>query len=106
MSPVAAIADSPTSGSNPPKTPLPIWYGSENDVYRIFAGKASTRGAATGTYTMHTKNIWTNTRKMSIGIFGAGASAAGTNAPLASRLSGVKAIAPVTGFFQDCAVTT
>src|SRR5262245_821704 len=106
MLPVAAIADSPISGCKPPKTPFPIWYGSENDVYRIFAGKASTRKAAIGPATIEKKINWTNTRKMSIGRFGAGASGAGNNAPLASFVSGVRAIAPVTGFFWDRAVTT
>src|SRR5262249_59629799 len=65
MLPVALIADSPISGCKPPKTPLPIWYGSDNDVYRIFAGNASTRKAAIGPYAMARKTTGTNTSKIS-----------------------------------------
>src|SRR5690606_5856102 len=63
----------PMSGSRPPNTPLPMWYGSDIDVYRTFAGNASTRYAAIGPYTRHTKHTCTNTRKISATTFGFGA---------------------------------
>ena len=38
----------------PPNQPLPMWYGSDIEVYRMFAGKSSTRNAAIGPYTIVT----------------------------------------------------
>jgi len=49
------------NGTRPPKTPLPIWYGNDIEVYRIRVGNSSTKKAAMGPYTMVTYNICTNT---------------------------------------------
>jgi len=32
MLPVRAMIERPMSGSRPPKTPLPMWYGSDSAV--------------------------------------------------------------------------
>ena len=36
------------SGRNPPNQPFPMWYGIDRLVYRMRAGKYSTRNAAIG----------------------------------------------------------
>ncbi len=51
-------------GTNPPNTPLPIWYGKLIEVYRIFVGNNSTKKAATGPYTIVTKMIIIQIRKI------------------------------------------
>ncbi|MNX32651.1 hypothetical protein D3C86_628630 [compost metagenome] len=35
-------------GTSPPKTPLPMWYGKDIEVYLILVGKSSTKNAAIG----------------------------------------------------------
>jgi len=46
--PVALRRPAAISGRNPPNQPFPMWYGMDNEVYRIRAGKNSTRNAAIG----------------------------------------------------------
>ena len=54
MLPAFATMDVARSGSMPPNHPLPMWYGKDIEVYRIWAGNSSTRNAAMGPYTMVT----------------------------------------------------
>src|ERR1700687_3733036 len=58
------------SGSQPPNSPLPRWYGMDSDVYRTLAGKNSTRNAAIGPYTIVTKITWIQTRIASTRMVG------------------------------------
>src|SRR5712672_2142820 len=50
--PVAATIAVARRGNNPPKTPFPMWYGKESEVYRTLGGNNSTRNAAIGPYTI------------------------------------------------------
>src|SRR5207247_1981083 len=52
--PVQAAMATAITGVKPPNSPLPRWYGTDRQVYRIRAGKNSTRKAAIGAYTIVT----------------------------------------------------
>ena len=54
MLPVEAARAAAISGRKPPNQPFPKWYGIDSDVYRMRAGKNSTRNAAIGPYTIVT----------------------------------------------------
>ena len=75
-------------------------------MYLTRAGKASTRYAAMGPYTMHTQITWTNIKNTNMGRLGFVASLAGTSAPVASADIGVKLMALVTLLRVDRTVTT
>src|SRR5438874_13079201 len=74
--PVQAARATAITGVKPPNSPLPRWYGTDRQVYRIRAGKNSTRKAAIGAYTIVT---WKTRMKLSpirTGTFGGDAFAA------------------------------
>ena len=64
------------NGVKPPNQPLPRWYGSDMDVYRMRAGYDSTRNAAIGPYDSVTSSTCAATSSASTMMFGCSATAA------------------------------
>jgi len=88
----------------PPNTPFLCDRARERDVYRILRGNASTRYAAIGP-TPCNQNDLNEYQKNSIGTLGFGAFLCRNERAEASRLNGVRAMAPVTLFFVDLTVS-
>src|SRR6266705_6740579 len=55
------------TGTRPPPQPLPMWYGTDTEVYRMRAGKYSARNAPIGPYTMPTYETMMATIKIASG---------------------------------------